>query len=162
MSTSGIAARQVVFEQKSFWRNPASAFFAFLFPIIFLVVFATLFKGQHVQIGTVSTTYDNYYIPALVAFGVMGACFTNIAVTLALRRDMLRFCVRVLGVEGRGNRRTGRTPRLALEHDKAPRDELAVIGHPRGDGQKRIDLGRGWTGAGKLDRFEGAPGGEEF
>jgi ABC-2 type transport system permease protein len=87
MSSSGIAVRQVGFEQKSFWRNPASAFFAFLFPIIFLVVFATLFKGQMVQIGTVSTTYDNYYIPALVAFGVMGACFTNISITLSLRRD---------------------------------------------------------------------------
>ena len=45
MSSAGIALRQVSFEQKSFWRNPASAFFAFLFPIIFLVVFATLFKG---------------------------------------------------------------------------------------------------------------------
>jgi ABC-2 type transport system permease protein len=87
MSSSGIAFRQVGFEQKSFWRNPASAFFAFLFPIIFLVVFATLFKGQSVEVGTVTTTYDNYYIPALVAFGVMGACFTNISVTLSLRRD---------------------------------------------------------------------------
>src|ERR1700733_3390563 len=87
MSSSGIAVRQIGFEQKSFWRNPASAFFAFLFPIIFLVVFATLFKGQTVQIGAVSTTYDNYYIPALVAFGVMGACFTNISVTLSVRRD---------------------------------------------------------------------------
>jgi ABC-2 type transport system permease protein len=87
MSSAGIAARQVSFEQKSFWRNPASAFFAFLFPIIFLVVFATLFKGQQVQVGPVKTSYDDYYIPALVAFGVMGACFTNIAVTLSLRRD---------------------------------------------------------------------------
>ena len=40
MSSAGIALRQVSFEQKSFWRNPASAFFAFLFPIIFLVVFS--------------------------------------------------------------------------------------------------------------------------
>lgn len=87
MSSTGIALRQVGFEQKSFWRNPASAFFAFLFPIIFLVVFATLFNGQNVQIGSVKTTYDNYYIPALVAFGVMGACFTNISITLSLRRD---------------------------------------------------------------------------
>src|SRR6202140_1554113 len=87
MSSAGIAIRQVSFEQKSFWRNPASAFFAFLFPIIFLVVFATLFKDQTVQIGSVRTSYDDYYIPALIAFGVMGACFTNIAVTLALRRD---------------------------------------------------------------------------
>ncbi len=87
MSSTGIALRQVGFEQRSFWRNPASAFFAFLFPIIFLVVFATLFKGQTVQIGAVKTSYDDYYIPALVAFGVMGACFTNISITLSLRRD---------------------------------------------------------------------------
>lgn len=87
MTSTTIALRQVEFEQKSFWRNPAAAFFAFLFPIIFLVVFASLFKGQTVQIGTVRTSYDNYYIPALVAFGVMGACFTNIAVTVSLRRD---------------------------------------------------------------------------
>jgi ABC-2 type transport system permease protein len=86
VSSTGIALRQVTFEQRSFWRNPASAFFSFLFPIIFLVVFATLFKGQKVQVGPVQTTYD-YYIPALVAFGVMGACFTNISITLSLRRD---------------------------------------------------------------------------
>src|SRR6202166_2097590 len=87
MSSAGIALRQISFEQKSFWRNPASAFFAFLFPIIFLVVFATLFKGQQVLVGSTRTSYDDYYIPALIAFGVMGACFTNIAVTLSLRRD---------------------------------------------------------------------------
>ena len=85
MNNTTVALHQVEFEQKSFWRNPAAAFFAFLFPIIFLVVFASLFKGQTVQIGTVRTSYDNYYIPALVAFGVMGACFTNIAVTISLR-----------------------------------------------------------------------------
>src|ERR1700693_1899524 len=87
MSSTGIALRQVSFEQRSFWRNPASAFFAFLFPIIFLVVFATLFKGQQVLVGSTRTSYDDYYIPALVAFGVMGACFTNIAMSMSARRD---------------------------------------------------------------------------
>jgi hypothetical protein len=82
--------------------------------------------------------------------------------TLALGRDMLRLGVRVFGVEGRSNRRTGRPPRLAFEHYEAPRRELAVIGHPRGNGQERIDLGRRRTGTAELDRFEGAPGGEEF
>jgi len=82
--------------------------------------------------------------------------------TLALGRDMLRLRVRVFGVEGGGNRGTGRAPRLALEHDKTPRRELAVIRHAGGHGQERVDLGRGWTGTGKLDRLEGAPGGEEF
>jgi ABC-2 type transport system permease protein len=87
MSNATIAFHQVEFEQKSFWRNPAAAFFAFLFPIIFLVVFATLFKGSRAQVGPVTVSYDDYYIPALVAFGVMGACFTNIAMSISLRRD---------------------------------------------------------------------------
>src|ERR1700684_3643393 len=95
MSSAGIAARQVSFEQKSFWRNPASAFFAFLFPIIFLVVFATLFKGQMVQIGTVNTTYDNYYIPALVAFGVVGS---SIIVSIILAVLTTGFGILVYGV----------------------------------------------------------------
>ena len=87
MSSATLTVRQIEFEQKSFWRNPGSAFFAFLFPIIFLVVFATLFKGSTVQINGKSISYDDYYIPALVAFGVMGACFTNIAMSLSIRRD---------------------------------------------------------------------------
>ena len=87
MSDAGIVARQLGYEQRSFWRNPAAAFFAFLFPIIFLVVFATLFKDSRANVGPVIVSYDDYYIPALVTFGVVGACFTNIASSLAIRRD---------------------------------------------------------------------------
>ena len=85
MSSAGIALRQVSFEQKSFWRNPASAFFAFLFPIIFLVVPRCSRDPPAGRLGRCEA--NDYYIPALVAFGVMGACFTNIAITLSLRRD---------------------------------------------------------------------------
>lgn len=87
MNSATVVAGQVSYEQKSFWRNPGSAFFAFLFPIIFLVVFATLFKGSTAPVGNTSVPYDDYYIPALVAFEVMGACFTNIAMSLSIRRD---------------------------------------------------------------------------
>lgn len=87
MSDAAIVARQLGYEQRNFWRNPASAFFAFLFPIIFLVVFATLFKNSTADVGPVKVSYDDYYIPALTAFGVVGACFTNIATSLSIRRD---------------------------------------------------------------------------
>ena len=87
MNSAAIALRQVEFEQKSFWRNPAAAFFAFLFPIMFLVIFATLFQSSIVKIGSKLVHFDDYYIPALVAFGVMGACFTNIAMSMSARRD---------------------------------------------------------------------------
>ena len=35
-------ARQVRFTNKAFWRNPASAFFTFAFPLMFLVIFTAL------------------------------------------------------------------------------------------------------------------------
>jgi ABC-2 type transport system permease protein len=87
MSDATLALGQVRYEQRTFWRNPVSAFFAFLFPIIFLVTFATIFKDTKVDIGPTRVAYDDYYIPALIAYGVIGACFTNLAASLSIRRD---------------------------------------------------------------------------
>ena len=39
MSAVGLTLRQVRFTNKAFWRNPASAFFTFAFPLMFLVIF---------------------------------------------------------------------------------------------------------------------------
>ncbi|HEX6537954.1 MAG TPA: ABC transporter permease [Candidatus Dormibacteraeota bacterium] len=87
ISDALILRRQLGYEQRIFWRTPAAAFFAFMFPIIFLVVFATLFKGSTAHVGAVSVSWNDYYIPALVTFGVIGACYTNIASSLSIRRD---------------------------------------------------------------------------
>ncbi len=38
--------RQVRFTNKAFWRNPASAFFTFAFPLMFLVIFTSLLGRQ--------------------------------------------------------------------------------------------------------------------
>ena len=45
MSAVGLTLRQVQFTNKSFWRNPASAFFTFAFPLMFLVIFTALLGG---------------------------------------------------------------------------------------------------------------------
>jgi ABC-2 type transport system permease protein len=87
MSDTAMVIRQVGYEQRSFWRNPASAFFAFALPMVFLVVFASIFRNGRVSVDEHRISYNDYYIPALIAFGIMGACFTNIAVSVAVRRD---------------------------------------------------------------------------
>jgi ABC-2 type transport system permease protein len=87
MSDAAIVVRQFGYEQRSFWRNPASAFFAFALPVVFLVVFASIFRNTTVHVAGNAVSYNDYYIPALVAFGIMGACFTNIAVSVTVRRD---------------------------------------------------------------------------
>jgi len=87
MSAAALVARQVTYEQRSFWRNPASAFFTFVFPIMFLIILGSVFKNDAVQISGRTVPSDDYYIPSLVAFGIMGACFTNIAISTSIRRD---------------------------------------------------------------------------
>jgi len=65
-------------------------------------------------------------------------------------------------VEGVGDGVAGGAPRLTLEHDEAPRRELAVIRDPRGDGEQRIDLGRRRAWTGQFHRLERAPGFQKF
>jgi ABC-2 type transport system permease protein len=81
-----IVAHQLRYEQKSFWRNPAAAFFTMVFPLMFLALFGTLNKGQTLVYHGTTLSYDQYFVPSILTFGVMGACYTNLAMTLAGRR----------------------------------------------------------------------------
>jgi ABC-2 type transport system permease protein len=82
-----IAASQVRYEQLTFWRNPAGAFFAIILPVIFLVIFGIIFGDERVVVNGQHMTYNDFFVPALIAYGILGACFTNLAMTLSLRRD---------------------------------------------------------------------------
>lgn len=86
MNDLALVGLQVRYEQKQFWRNVPSAVFAFFFPVMFLVVFSLIFRDAHVrEMGNI--TGPQYYVPAILCFGVVGATFTNLAVTLSIRRD---------------------------------------------------------------------------
>ncbi|MHB8669802.1 MAG: ABC transporter permease [Acidimicrobiales bacterium] len=84
----GLLGRQIGWEQRAFWRNPASAVFTFVFPALFLVIFSsTNINSTITSLGPGRINFTQYYVPSIVAFGVMGACFTNLAIALAFRRD---------------------------------------------------------------------------
>ena len=87
MSDLGVLARQVVYTNRAFWRNPASAFFTFVFPLLFLVIFTTLLGNGEVTIGTEVIKTSTYYVAAQGAFGLISACFTNIALLIVFARD---------------------------------------------------------------------------
>ena len=42
MNDAALTFSQVRYTNKAFWRNPASAFFIFAFPLMFLVIFTAL------------------------------------------------------------------------------------------------------------------------
>lgn len=70
-----LAARQIGFVNRSFWRNPAAAFFTFAFPLMFLVLFNGIFGEAQ------------FFVPGIAAFGVISACFTNVAMQMTFARE---------------------------------------------------------------------------
>ena len=94
MSDLGLALRQVRFTNKAFWRNPASAFFTFVFPLMFLVIFTALFGNDR---GCPPSQLDcppadeisvsTIYVPAIAAFSIISATYTNLAISVSFSRD---------------------------------------------------------------------------
>jgi len=79
-----LLGRQIRYENRAFWRNPAAAFFTFAFPLIFMFVFQAIF-GSEVQGG--GLTAAQFFTPAIVAFSIVNACFTSLAMTTVAVRE---------------------------------------------------------------------------
>jgi ABC-2 type transport system permease protein len=82
-----LVARQVYYEQLTFWLNPIAAVMTIGFSVVFLVIFegtsqhSTVSYLTHVDLG-------QYYLPAFVAYGVMASCFNILAIQTVNRREM--------------------------------------------------------------------------
>jgi ABC-2 type transport system permease protein len=87
MSTMTMTLRQIRYVNKAFWRNPASAFFTFAFPLMFLVIFTSLLGHGTVAIGSRLVNISTYYVASMAAFAVITACFNNIAISITFQRD---------------------------------------------------------------------------
>ena len=85
MSDVLLAARQVRYENRAFWRNPAAAFFTFAFPLLFMVIFNVIFDGSAPAYGGFRAS--DFFTPALIVFSVITATYTNIAMTVTIARD---------------------------------------------------------------------------
>jgi ABC-2 type transport system permease protein len=87
MTTASLTLFQMRYVNKAFWRNPASAFFTFAFPLMFLVIFTALLGHGEVRTGGHLVHQSTYYVAEMAAFSVITACYNNIAVSLAFQRD---------------------------------------------------------------------------
>ena len=87
MSDLAIAVRQMRYEQKAFWRNPAAAVFTFAFPLMFLFIFGSLNSGGRIDTRG-GITFVTFFVPGIAAFGLISACYTNIAMKMTIARDL--------------------------------------------------------------------------
>jgi len=81
-----LALWQVLYELRAFTRNRARGLFTLIFPLMFLVIFASLFKGQTLK-GRGGIPYDNFFVPGILAYGVISTTFVNMAIGTSILRD---------------------------------------------------------------------------
>lgn len=87
MNDAALVLRQVRYENRWFWRNPPAAFFTFVFPLIFLVLFNVIFGNDTITVPGGTTNEATFYVPAIAALSIVTACYTNIAMTICYSRD---------------------------------------------------------------------------
>ena len=86
MTGIALVAHQFRYDQKVFWRNPAAVFFTVGFPVILLLIFATVFGDQTVDVrGGIETT--TYYVPAIITLSVISATMQSLAMSLVIARE---------------------------------------------------------------------------
>ncbi len=77
---------QIRYELRAFLRNRGRGLFTFIFPLMFLVIFASIFRGQHIaQRGGIS--YDDYFVPGILAYAVISTTYVNMAINTSVLRD---------------------------------------------------------------------------
>ncbi|MEZ4501396.1 MAG: ABC transporter permease [Dehalococcoidia bacterium] len=88
MSNVRMVLRQLRYENVALRRNTAAAFFTFIFPLMFLVIFTLVFGNDDITgPGGRTTTAATFYTGAIAAFSIVNACYTTLAMNVAISRD---------------------------------------------------------------------------
>ena len=86
MTPAALALHQFRFDQKIFWRNPASVFFTVMLPVLFLVIFNTIFGNEPIEeLGGIKTS--TYYVPAIITLAVVSDTTQSLAIRLTVDRE---------------------------------------------------------------------------
>jgi len=81
-----LALHQFRYDQKIFWRNPASVFFTVMFPVMFLVLLGVIVNGETIRsLGGIEAT--TYFVPGVITLAVVSATTVNLAMSLTILRE---------------------------------------------------------------------------
>lgn len=83
MTDAGRAIVQLRTDLKLFWREPADLFFTALLPVIFLVLFTTIFGNEELD-GIRSAQVQ---VPGFITLSIVSAAFVSLAITLVIKRE---------------------------------------------------------------------------
>jgi ABC-2 type transport system permease protein len=82
-----LSVHQFRYELLAFIRNRQSRFFTLVLPVLFLVIFASLFHGNTVKVtgGRINTSV--YYVPGIITLGIISAAFVNLVISVTAQRE---------------------------------------------------------------------------
>jgi ABC-2 type transport system permease protein len=83
---SHFVAHQIRYELVKFWRDPQAVFFTIALPVVFLVIFAAVFGNETLDDRS-GLKVSTYYVPGIIALGVMAAAFVSLAIALVQQRE---------------------------------------------------------------------------
>jgi ABC-2 type transport system permease protein len=58
-----------------------------LFPVLFLVIFGSVFQHQNVAVPGGRIDEPTYYVPGIIAYGLIAAAFSNLVVSVVRYRE---------------------------------------------------------------------------
>jgi len=82
-----LAVHQFHYDLRAFLRNRQSQFFTLALPVLFLVIFASVFGGNTIKVagGRIDTSVA--YVPGIMALGIIAAAFINLVISVTAQRE---------------------------------------------------------------------------
>lgn len=80
---------RAAYELRVFFRERDAVVFVFAYPVIMMAIFATVFgqDGATVRAGDVEIPFAQYFLPGMLATGVMLSSFQSLAISISVERD---------------------------------------------------------------------------
>lgn len=85
--TLRLGVSRIGYEVRSYFRQGDSVFFTFLFPVLFLLIFAVAFSSSTFGPPGEEITSAEYYLPGMLAAGLLLSGLQNLAIDIAMERS---------------------------------------------------------------------------
>ncbi|HEY2429830.1 MAG TPA: ABC transporter permease [Acidimicrobiales bacterium] len=84
---AAVAAHQFRYDLRSAVRNRQAQFFTLILPVLFLVIFASIFGGRTVAVAGGRIDSSVSYVPGIMTLGIIAAAFINLVVSVTAQRE---------------------------------------------------------------------------
>jgi ABC-2 type transport system permease protein len=81
-----LVLHQTRYDLLTFARNRQARFFTVLLPVMFLVIFVSVFGNQ--LVGPEHIKASTYYVPGIAALAVLSASFSNLVISVTAQREL--------------------------------------------------------------------------